>query len=190
MALEISSQYLYTGRGPFDAKSIVKTYADLKNENTWKSEAGNIIAYNGMIVAVWLDKTTPTNNGIYYLYDDAVLVNPTANYIVPAPDVTKDANWHKLGSIDALPELSKQITALQTELDAVKVNVTGLQDSATVVVSTKAELPDTGTVGRIYVVTEEAMTYVWCNNNYLPVGDGGNHDHDEEIQIICGGKAR
>jgi hypothetical protein len=34
MALEISNQYLYTGRGPFDAKSLVKTYAELLLEET------------------------------------------------------------------------------------------------------------------------------------------------------------
>ena len=67
MALEISNQYLYTGRGPFDTKSLVKTYAQLLSQQTWHSTADKVTAYNGMIVAVWLNKEDTTKNGIYFL---------------------------------------------------------------------------------------------------------------------------
>ena len=172
-----ADQLLYKSRGPLDAKSLVKTYADLINVDTWTYD-DTLVAYNGMIVAVYLDKGSASNNGIYYLFDQAVTT------AVKKPDVTNEANWHKLGSIEALPDLAEQVKSLQSELEAVKSEVDDLHDSATVVVDTKDELPRPGTLGKIYVVTAEAMTYVWYNDDYLPVGDGRDND---EIQIISGG---
>ena len=174
----ISNQYKYSGRGPLDAKSLVKTFADLTSTATWDNN-GSSLAYNGMIVAVWLDNDT-TKNGIYFLHDSNV---KTAR---ATPDVTSTANWHKLGGIDSLPGLADQLSSIQEELDQVQLAVDELQDSATVVVAKHDELPSNGTHGKIYVVTEEAATYVWHNDSYLTVGDG---TQDVEIQIIHGGNA-
>lgn len=86
----IKNQYKFTGKGPVDSKTLVKTYADLLDVTTWTVD-GTLVAYNGMIVSVWLDSTAE-NNGIYYLHDS------TVTSILGTPDVTNSANWHKLGS--------------------------------------------------------------------------------------------
>lgn len=178
MAIAISAdQFKYSGKGPIDAKALVKTYAELFDNATWTVD-GKITAYNGMITAVWLNKDDTTKNGIYFLHD----ANCTS--ALKTPDVTVETNWHRLGGVEALPGLADQLKTLQDELETVKEDVDDLQDSATVVVNLKSELPKSGIPGKIYVVTDEAMTYVWYNNDYLPVGDGGNTD---DIQIIMGG---
>lgn len=107
MALDISTQYRYSGKGPFDAKQLVKTYADLISEATWLSDSGSNTAYNGMIVAVWLDKnedkTLSNRNGIYLLFD------PNCTSTIKKPDVTKEANWHKLADASALSDVVASI---------------------------------------------------------------------------------
>lgn len=180
-AVTRDSNYEVSTKKPLDARSLVKTYDDLLNINNWVNANGNPIVYNGMIVAVWLNTADISKNGIYFLHDSSV------TSAKGTPDVTKETNWHKIGGIEALPSIADQVTTLQSELETIKSDVDDLQDSATVVVNLKAELPKIGTSGKIYVVTEEAMTYVWYNNDYLPVGDGGAVT--EEIQIIHGGSA-
>lgn len=172
-----ANQYKFSGRGPLDSKALVKTYAELLDPATWTVDEKNA-AYNGMITAVWLDKTDTSKNGIYFLHD------PNCTSALKTPDVTIEANWHKLGGIDNLPGLAEQIAAIQADLEQVKSDVDELQDSATVVKEFRSEFPETGLPGRIYVAMKEATTYVWYNNAYLPVGDGGDND---DIQIISGG---
>ena len=180
MAIQSSTnQYRTKGKSPLDAKALVKTYADLLNPATWTVD-GIMSAYNGMITAVWLNLTDATQNGIYFLHD------PNVTSTRGTPDVTNKANWHRLGGIDNLPGLIEQINGIQDDLDQVKEDVEDLQDSATIVRDSKAEFDKVGLPGKIYVATKEAMTYVWYNNDYLPVGDGGG---DVEIQIIHGGSA-
>jgi hypothetical protein len=174
MALKITNQYLYTGRGPFDAKSIVKTYNDLLSEKTWTSDSGNIIAYNGMIVAVWLNKDDATKNGIYYLYDSSVLTNQTAAYIVPAPDVTNPANWHKLVEID---DLTAKLTAIDKRLTALE------EDSDVITYGYRKDFPSVGEVNKMYIAADEGKTYIWFNDDYLPVGGG---DYEEPTMIYGG----
>lgn len=178
--LSTTNQYSIKGRSPLDAKALVKTYADLLNPATWMVE-GVISAYNGMITAVWLNLADTKQNGVYFLHDPAI----TSTRGNP-PDVTNPNNWHKLGGIDNLPGLVEQITGIQNDLEQVKEDVEDLQDSATIVRDSRAAFPQTGLPGRIYVATKEAMTYVWYNGDYLPVGDGGDN---AEIQIIHGGDA-
>ncbi len=175
------NQYLYTGKGPLDAKSIVKTYADLTRIDTWQTPDGAFTAYNGMIVAVWLNNVDATKNGIYFLHDQTVT---TAR---AKPDVTNEANWHKLGGTKDLPGLAEQIATMQKELKDLQADVEELQDSATVIKENRSDFPVEGTPGKLYIATAEAKTYVWVNNDYLPVGDGGGDS--EEIQIIHGGRA-
>lgn len=185
MAKDISTQYRYSGKGPFDAKQLVKTYTDLISEATWLSDSGSMIAYNGMIVAVWLDKNEDKSlsdkNGVYFLFDPAVTST------IKKPDVTNEANWHKLGGINDLPGLSDQLDNLQQELDTVKSEIDELQESATEVVETFEQLPNQGKPGKLYIVTADATTYVWYNDKYLLVGDGAD---ESDIQIIHGGSAR
>ena len=181
MAIQSSiNQYRAKGKSPLDAKALVKTYADLLNPATWTVD-GVMSAYNGMITAVWLNLTDATQNGIYFLHD------PDVKSTRGTPDVTNKANWHKLGGIDNLPGLVEQINGIQEDLDQVKEDVEDLQDSATIVKDSKAAFPTEGKAGKIYVATKEAMTYVWYNGDYLPVGDGGGDA--VEIQIIHGGNA-
>lgn len=168
MALEIGSQYLHTGRGPFDAKSLVKTYADLLAEQTWKSKAGNIIAYNGMLVAVWLNTDDITKNGIYYLHDSTVINT------FKAPDVTKEENWHKLVEID---DLTSKLSAIDTRIAALE------EDSDVITYGYRKDFPEVGEANKIYIAADEKKTYVWFNDNYLPVG-GSDY---EEPTIIFGG---
>lgn len=110
MAIEVSSQYKYTGRGPLDSKTLVKTYADLLKETTWHTEDNKVAAYNGMIVAVWLD-TDSTKNGAYFLYDASV----TSTF--KAPDITKEANWHRLDNTEAISELTSKLRVLEAGID-------------------------------------------------------------------------
>jgi len=183
MAINSSeNQYSYKGRGPLDAKALVRTYTDLLLPETWVVD-GVESAYNGMITAVWLNNTDTSKNGIYFLHDATIT---TAR---GKPDVTKEANWHKLGGINDLPGLAEQLTSLQNDLDAVKIEVDELQESATVIIEPGQQLPATGTSGKLYVVLEEATTYVWYNNAYMSVGDGAG-DETPEIQVIHGGSAR
>lgn len=185
--IDISNQYRYTGRGPFDAKALVKTYSELLNPDTWTvtnaSGKSIIAAYNGMLTAVWLNKDDTSKNGIYFLHD-AEVTSP-----LKTPDVTKEANWHRLGNIEDLTGLADQIESIKADLAEMQAEVDELQDSATVVAESRAEFPAAGISGKLYVATLEAKTYVWHNNDYLQVGDGADHDHSEKIKIICGGGA-
>lgn len=128
MALPINEQYLYTSRGPFDAKALVKTYADLLDKTKWTTDGtidGNLVAYNGMVTAVWLNKEDTTKNGIYYLFDTAVTT------AIKKPDVTNPDNWHKLCDISDFKELESQVAAL--ELKAAGLAETLLDNSNTIV---------------------------------------------------------
>ncbi len=175
-ASKSGNQYLYTGRGPLDPKSLVQTYAQLIDAATW-TEGSSVVAYNGMITAVWLDPDT-TKNGVYFLHDAAV----TNKF--KAPTVTDPNNWHKLGGINDLPGLADQLSSIKNDLEQAQADIDELQESATVVKESRSLFPETGISGKLYVATKEATTYVWYNGDYLPVGDGGDN---HEIQIISGG---
>jgi hypothetical protein len=112
--IDISNQYRYTGRGPFDAKALVKTYSDLLKPETWSvtNTLGNSIvtAYNGLITAVYLDKEDTSKNGIYFLYD------PEVTSPLKAPDVTLEANWHHLGQVEDIVALAQQIENIKVDL--------------------------------------------------------------------------
>lgn len=180
--LKSANQYKYSGKGPIDSKALVKTYADLLNLETWTLD-GKVVVYNGMITAVWLDKEDPSRNGVYFLHD------PDCTSALKNPDVTNKLNWHKLGGIDNLPGLADQISAIVTDLEKVQGEINELQDSATVVKNSKSQFPEVGVEGKIYVATEEAMTFVWYNGDYLPVGDGAGESGEIDIQIVHGGNA-
>ena len=69
--------------GPFDARAIVPTKADLTGSGNWTALDGSDYVYNGMTVTVAEDSTT-SNNGIYVLTD--------------ATNVTDINNWLFVGS--------------------------------------------------------------------------------------------
>lgn len=126
-----SNQYKYTNRGPIDPKSLVKTYADLLSETTWQitNSSGKkvTIAYNGMLTAVWLNKADTTKNGVYFLYDPEV-TTPLA-----APDVKKEANWHKLIELSDLVTLTNQLSSIESELTGVKTKLASLEADKVVI---------------------------------------------------------
>lgn len=181
-AVTRDTNYEVSVKKPLDARSIVKTYDDLLNIDNWVNASGSPIVYNGMLVAVWLNLDDTSKNGVYFLHDSAV-INAKGT-----PDVTKAENWHKLGEVSDLDGLAEQIASVQAELEEVKKDVEELQDSATVVRENRSDFPDVGDSGRLYIATAEAKTYVWVNNDYLPVGDGTGDD-TVDIQVIHGGSA-
>lgn len=126
MALPISEQYLYTGRGPFDAKALVKTYADLLDLNTWTVD-NNLVAYNGMITAVWLNKDDVSKNGIYFLYDTSVTT------ALKKPDVTNEANWHRFADLSDLSALTEQLATMKSELAGIKTRLATLEADKVVI---------------------------------------------------------
>lgn len=164
-----SNQYKFTGKGPIDSKTLVKTYANLFTESTWQENGANI-AYNGMIVAVWLNKDDTTKNGIYFLFD------PECTSTLKNPDVTNEANWHKLvdaeGLVDKLSLIDERLTALEEK------------ESDVVTYGYRSGFPVTGEVNKLYVAVDEGKSYVWFDNDYLPVSGGGDYT---EPEVIYGG---
>jgi hypothetical protein len=123
--LPISDQYKYTGRGPFDAKALVKTYAELLDLNTWTTDE-TLVAYNGMITAVWLNKEDTTKNGIYFLFDTSVTT------ALKKPDVTIEANWHKFAELTDLAALTEQLSTMTSELTGIKTRLATLEENQVV----------------------------------------------------------
>jgi hypothetical protein len=124
MAIEISNQYLYTGRGPFDTKSIVAKYDDLLTGSTWLGKNGKSTAYNGMVVAVWKDPT-PNKNGIYYLHD-GVTTSTFKEIATNNPN-----NWHKLAELSELSTLQNSLSSLATAVEGAKATAENAQTAAT-----------------------------------------------------------
>jgi hypothetical protein len=123
-----SNNYKYTSKGPLDAKCLVKTYDDLLDIATWtyvNPDTGkeSFIAYNGMIVAVWLNNTDPSKNGIYFLHD------PSVTKITGKPNIADSTCWHKMGGLNGLPGLESQIAALKSRLDTAESNISTLQQT-------------------------------------------------------------
>lgn len=102
--LNIGNQYKYTGKGPFDSKLLVTTYAKLLLTDTWGGHA-----YNGMIVGVGLNKDDISKNGIYYLYD------ATVTNALGSPDVTNEANWHRVGTLAEIDAIAERVSALEND---------------------------------------------------------------------------
>lgn len=167
-----SDQQLYTSRGPLDSKSLVKTYADLTSLNTWTVD-DTLVAYNGMIVAVWLDKTDDTNNGIYYLYD------PLVTTALKKPDPTVVTNWHKISDKIDTSVIESTLADHESRLKAVE------EKTPVETYGYRSGFPTTGEENKLYVAVDEGKTYIWFDGNYLAVG-GSDY---EEPTIIFGGSA-
>ncbi len=169
--IDISNQYRYTGRGPFDAKALVKTYAELISTATWTTKnasgADVITAYNGMLTAVWLNKEDTSKNGIYFLHDTEV-TSP-----LKTPDVTKEANWHKLVEI---ADMAAKLAAIDERIAALE------EDSDVISYGYRKDFPGQGEANKLYVAADEGKTYIWFNDEYLSVGG-------EQPEVIFGGSA-
>ncbi len=169
----ITDQYKHLGKGPLDAKSLVKTYADLTSADTWTVE-GQFIAYNGMIVAVWLNKEDASKNGIYFLYDASITTT------LGKPNVANEANWHKLAEVSEF-DIEDKLLALESRVAALEE-----AESDILTYGYRSGFPIPGEANKLYVAADEGKTYVWFNDDYLLVGGSDNY---EEPDIICGGTA-
>ena len=175
---EISGQYRFTGKGPVDAKSLVKTYEELITESTWLSDAGSKTAYNGMIVAVWLNKADTSKNGLYYLFD------PNCTSTIKNPDVTVESNWIKIGNTSDVSELASRLTTIEEELSSIKERLDTLEsDSDIETFGYRDGFPSEGTPNKLYIAVDEGKSYIWINGAYMVVG--GSDDPD----VIYGGIA-
>jgi hypothetical protein len=131
-----------------------------------------------MIVAVWLDKnedkTLSDRNGIYFLFD------PACTSTIKKPDVTNEANWHKIAEVGNLPdklaEIDARLTALEEKDGSDSVLTYGY----------RKDFPTVGEANKLYIAADEGISYVWFNDDYLPVSGGGEY---EEPEIIYGGSA-
>lgn len=90
--------------GPLDTRFLVPTYADLTNAANWTISGYGSNAYNGMIVVVGSNEEDPSKNGMYLLFDEE---NPGPK---DEPDVTKEANWHRVAEIELVTD--DEISAL------------------------------------------------------------------------------
>ena len=103
MATTIGTNYLYSGKGPFDAKQVVNTYSKLINPDTFGG-----YQYNGMIVGVSYGQSSDISKvGLYYLYD------PKATSGFSPVDNTKEENWHRLATIGELITVDDRVTVLE-----------------------------------------------------------------------------
>jgi hypothetical protein len=123
-----TDQQVYLNKGPLDAKQLKKTYAELLKVDNWTYD-NKFTAYNGMIVAVWLDTT---KNGIYYLFDSTITSAFGGN-----PDVTNPNNWHRLSDAKAIDGLEGQIADLALQAEGF---ATALADNNTTIVALAANV--------------------------------------------------
>ena len=178
---QLELQYRYSGKGPVDAKSLVKTYRSLLLPDTWYNDGGKVTAYNGMIVAVWLDPDA-AKNGLYLLHDPAV------TSILKTPDITSTANWHKLADMSELSAFTAKLSELESDLKSIEDKLSALEDDSDVITyGYRSGFPVVGEANKLYIAADEGKSYVWFDGNYLSVGgtDGGY----EEPDVINGGTA-
>jgi hypothetical protein len=167
-----SNQLRYTGKGPLDAKSLVKTYSELLSISTWTTTVNGtdtFIAYNGMIVVVWLNKEDTSKNGIYFLYDPAV------TSAIKKPDVENAANWHRLAELSDFDNFEARLLALEADTDVITYGY-------------RVGFPSEGRAGKLYVAADEKKSYVWFNGEYLLVSGESSSAYDEP-DVIYGGSA-
>lgn len=179
-------QLLYAGRGPLDSKALVKTYAELLALNTWtKIIDGNstFVAYNFMIVSVWLNTADPTKNGIYFLYD------PQVTSAMKRPDVTNPANWHLVCGNADLSNIISRLTTIESELNTLDTRIDTLERSQTETFDLRSEFPELGVEHKVYIALDEKKAYIWDNeeNNYISITPESSTM--PTISIIYGGNA-
>lgn len=172
----VNSSYESTVSKPFDARTLVSAYEDLKDQNTWLSSSGTRICYNGMLVAV-ANTSDASNNGLYMLFDSTSSRKP---------DVSKDENWIKIGETTDISDFTTRLTTIETELDAIKDRLDALEAEGSDVETYgyRSGFPATGETNKLYVAVDEGKTYIWFNNEYMSVGGAS-----EQPEVIFGGTA-
>lgn len=114
---KIGTNYLHTGKGPFDVKQVVTSYSKLLDPQTFGG-----YHYNGMIVGVSYGQSSDANKvGLYYLYDS------TATSGFSPVDNTKEENWHRLATIGELTTVDDRVTVLEGNL--ANIDLEGLHSS-------------------------------------------------------------
>lgn len=175
-------QFLYAGRGPIDAKSLVKTYDQLVDITTWTAQidgVDTVVAYNGMLVAVWLDKTDISKNGLYFLFD------PLVTTAVKKPDVTNEANWHKLADMTGLSAFIERLNNIESDLADLDLRLSTLEEDPDVLTyGYRSGFPTVGEHNKLYVAVDTGKSYIWVNDDYLPVSAETEHP-----DLIYGGSA-
>ncbi len=181
-SFNIDSNYDLIAKRPFDARMLVPTYADLTTKDNWLAldENGNhttsLVAYNGMLVAV-ADKNDIENSGLYMLFDISGKKNP---------NVELADNWIKIGETSDISSFAERLSSIEEELDSIKDRLTSLEGitGGVETVGYRANFPVPGTENILYVAVDEQKSYVWVNDDYLPVGE-----NTDNIKIIHGGTA-
>jgi hypothetical protein len=139
-----------------------------------------------MLTAVWLDKENSQlsdRNGLYLLFDPEVTSTRGAAAI---PDTTKESNWHKICELSELDAFKTQINDTLANL-ADRIKALENKEPDVLTYGYRSGFPQKGETNKLYVAVDEGKTYVWINNDFLPVGGSG--DSYEEPDIIYGGSA-
>jgi hypothetical protein len=94
-------------------------------------------------------------------------------------------NYNKLPFKERKRHLDYQYnqTAKQEEL-LIKRELKALEeDSDVITYGYRKDFPSVGEVNKMYVAADEGKTYIWFNDDYLPVGGG---DYEEPTTIYGG----
>ena len=158
-----AANYELLKAGPFDARQLVETKADLINPATWRQSNGDIWIYVGMMVAVAADEN-PNNNGVYVLKNKAYTV---------------ESSWEKQATEQDIQNLQQQIDNLEVTSGSLDITL-----------NSKQELPTTGDLNTTYYIQEDSSIYRWDAQleTYVQYGGGSAPDLDN-ITLIHGGNA-
>ena len=107
-----------------------------------------------MIVAVWLNKEDTSKNGVYFLYD------PQVTSAIKKPDVTNEANWHRLDKNTDINSEIERITAIEEDIIEVKEDISDLEESQTESFERRDLFPEEGIINKIYIALDEQKSYV------------------------------
>ena len=174
----LDTNYDLSIRKPLDARSLVPAYESLTLKSNWLNDAGKVIAYNGMIVAV-ANTDDASKNGLYFLFD------PDCTSKLKSPDVENVTNWIKVGETSDIGDFTTRLTTIETELDSIKDRLDALETKGPDVETWghRADFPPRE-VNKLYVAVDEQKTYIWFNDQYMSVGGD-----TEEPEVIFGGTA-
>lgn len=179
----VSTNYEVTSKKPMDARMLVPTYEDLLNKENWITSKGSACCFNGMFVAV-ANTSDTSKNGLYMLVDTASTRNP---------DVTVETNWIKIGETSDISEFVSRVETIEASLSELTEDLSSL-DARVATLEEEEKLhtygyrsgfPAEGESGHMYVAVDEKKSYVWFNQEYIPVS-GSDY---EEPDIIYGGSA-
>lgn len=175
----VTTNYEVQVRKPFDARMLVPSYEDLLIKDNWvKSGTTQVVAYNGMLVAV-ANTSDTSKNGLYFLFDVACTT------ALKSPDVTNADNWIKIGETADISDFAERVTTIESELDSIKERLDALEnDSDVETYGYRSAFPEVGEANKLYVAVDEEKTYIWYNDEYLPVGGSS-----EQPKVIFGGTA-